>query len=82
MQGTFFAPTGLNYQKEKNGLHFSLAPKGSLTIDIGAEEAIIEKGGSLLAIGIIKIEGDFEKADVVEIKNQTRTNYCTRNYSI
>jgi glutamate 5-kinase len=70
VQGTFFAPTGLELSERKKWVAFFPTPKGSLTIDIGAEEAIIEKGGSLLAIGISKIEGDFEKADVVEIKNQ------------
>lgn len=70
VQGTFFAPTGLELSERKKWVAFFPAPKGSLTIDSGAEEAIIKKGGSLLAIGITRIEGDFEKADVVEIRNQ------------
>ena len=69
-QGTFFAPTGLELSERKKWLAFFPAPKGILTIDQGAEEAILMKGGSLLAIGVSKIEGDFEKSDVVEIKNQ------------
>lgn len=68
-KGTFFAPTGLELSERKKWLAFFPAPKGSLTIDQGAEEAIIKKGGSLLAIGISTIDGDFEKADVLEIKN-------------
>ena len=69
-QGTFFAPTGLELTERKKWLAFFPAPKGILTIDQGAEEAILMKGGSLLAIGISKVEGTFEKSDVVEIKNQ------------
>lgn len=68
-KGTFFAPTGLELSERKKWLAFFPAPKGSLIIDQGAEEAIIKKGGSLLAIGISTIDGDFEKADVLEIKN-------------
>ncbi|MEJ6524016.1 MAG: glutamate 5-kinase [Opitutales bacterium] len=70
VQGTFFAPNGLELSERKKWLAFFPAPKGYLTIDHGAEEAIIKKGGSLLAIGISAIGGDFEKADVVEIKNR------------
>lgn len=45
-------------------------PKGFLTIDQGAENAITNEGGSLLAIGISDVSGQFEKSDVVEIKNR------------
>ncbi len=70
VSGTFFAPTGLELSERKKWLAFFPSPKGFLTIDQGAEKAIINEGGSLLAIGISAVSGNFDKADVVEIKNQ------------
>lgn len=68
--GTFFAPAGLELSERKKWLAFFPPPKGFLTIDQGAENAITNEGGSLLAIGISDVSGQFEKSDVVEIKNR------------
>ena len=43
-----------------------LTSAGSITIDSGAAAALM-KGNSLLAAGIIAIDGQFERSDVVEI---------------
>ena len=40
--------------------------KGQIVIDQGAENALYE-GGSLLAVGVSAIDGDFEKGDMVSI---------------
>ncbi len=42
---------------------------GELTIDDGAQNALLNTGGSLLPGGIRFIGGAFKKGDVVEIKN-------------
>lgn len=42
--------------------------KGAIIVNKGAEEAI-KKGASILPVGVIDIEGEFEKDDVVIIKN-------------
>src|SRR5699024_10273256 len=39
---------------------------GKLYLDEGAEIATIESGRSLLPVGIIKVEGQFQRCDVVE----------------
>ena len=67
IKGTFFAPSGLELSERKKWLAFFPAPKGSITANSGAVDAIVNQGGSLLAIGISSFSGDFEKADVVEI---------------
>lgn len=67
--GTFFAPTGLDLSERKKWLAFFPAPAGSISVDSGAVDAILNKGSSLLAIGITDVSGTFEKADVVEIKD-------------
>jgi len=44
--------------------------KGTITIDDGAEKALKKKIASLLPVGITKVEGDFEKGDIVKIQNK------------
>lgn len=80
------------YSKEKKFLRarkkwilFSRT-KGSLYIDEGAENALINKGSSLLLNGIKYIEGKFLMGDIIEIKNLNNrvlgrgiTNFSYRN---
>jgi len=44
----------------------TLKPKGSIIIDAGAARALA-KGSSLLAAGLVRVEGDFERGDSVII---------------
>ena len=47
--------------------------KGEIYINHGAKEALLgEKATSLLAVGISKIEGDFEKDDIVRIFDEDK----------
>ncbi len=47
----------------------ALSPKGSLTVDAGALGAL-RKGRSLLPAGILGVEGQFERGDLIAINNQ------------
>ncbi len=47
----------------------SLKPKGTLVIDAGAARAL-SKGGSLLAAGLVRVEGKFEHGDAVMITDE------------
>ncbi|HLR60448.1 MAG TPA: glutamate 5-kinase [Pseudogracilibacillus sp.] len=55
----------INTNRQWIALHSESA--GKLYIDSGAETAIIESGCSLLPVGITKVEGQFQKGDVVEV---------------
>ncbi len=68
-EGTFFAPAGLSLNQRKKWLAFFPSPKGSLEIDHGACQAILENGASLLASGVIRASGTFGRAEVVSILN-------------
>ncbi len=70
--GTLFLPQTSKLKSRKHWIAFTLKPRGKLFIDHGAEEAILKKGKSLLAIGITKTEGDFQFGDSVSILNQHR----------
>lgn len=63
---TWFIPQLSPTKAKKNWLAQHLKPKGKLFIDEGACQALLS-GKSLLAIGIMQIEGDFYKGDPVSL---------------
>lgn len=44
-----------------------LRPKGAITVDAGAVEAIRERGVSVLAVGAVGAAGDFARGDMVRV---------------
>ena len=66
--GTAFFPKG-RLLARKRWLGFAAVPKGAVVIDDGAARALLEKGKSLLAVGITRVKGTFEKGDIVAILN-------------
>ena len=65
--GTYFAPSEVPVKSHKRWIAIQDHTHGSITIDAGAAEAIVERGKSLLAAGITSCVGDFEGGDVVQI---------------
>lgn len=65
--GTLFLPTTKRLQSRKRWIGFTLRPKGRIYVDHGASEALSRGGKSLLASGITRIEGNFERGDVVSL---------------
>jgi len=63
--GTFFRPCQDRLSQKKGWIAYSSRSKGSITLDDGAVKAIGEGGKSLLASGIIGVEGNFEVGDSV-----------------
>lgn len=66
--GTWFAP----HQKldsRRRWIAFATAARGALHLDAGAVRALRERGASLLAAGVGRVEGDFEAGDVVELRD-------------
>ena len=66
--GTAFFPKG-RLLARKRWLGFAAVPKGAVIIDDGAARALLEKGKSLLAVGITRVKGAFEKGDIIAILN-------------
>ncbi len=64
--GTIFLPLDTHYHGKKQWLVQLSNPKGRLYLDDGAVKAIVERGKSLLPIGIVKVEGSFGVGDPVE----------------
>lgn len=47
------------------------AVRGAVVIDVGARSALVERGSSLLCVGVRAVEGHFEADDVIDIKDET-----------
>jgi glutamate 5-kinase len=66
--GTFFAPQAVKRVKSiKKWIAFGRRAKGSIIIDRGAEEAVLNKGKSILPVGVLKVKGKFNKGDTLKV---------------
>jgi glutamate 5-kinase len=64
--GTLFKPS--NRKRSSRGRWIGAArPAGNIFVDDGAVKALVEKNRSLLPAGITRVEGDFDRGDVVAI---------------
>jgi glutamate 5-kinase len=66
--GTYFEPREGRMASRKCWIAHTLAPKGSIVIDDGAVGAVRQNGKSLLPIGVIAVEGDFEEGAAVDFR--------------
>ncbi len=55
---------------KKQWLAGQLKTRGSVSVDLGAEKALLEQGKSLLSVGITGVSGDFSRGEIVAIKNE------------
>jgi len=67
-QGTYFVPKKEKMASRKCWIAHTLAPKGSIVIDDGAVQAVRQNGKSLLPIGVISVQGNFEEGAAVSFK--------------
>ena len=65
--GTLFRPSETPLSSRKGWLAHALLPKGSIPVDAGAEQALLEQGASLLAVGICSVEGSFGRREAVRV---------------
>ena len=65
--GTLFWAGREKIKKRKHWIAHTLKPSGKITVDSGAEKAILSQGKSLLPAGVIKVEGKFEFGNAVRI---------------
>jgi glutamate 5-kinase len=64
--GTWF-PARDRPERRKLWIAFATAPQGSLVIDHGAVRALVERGSSLLAVGITEVHGGFDAGAAVNV---------------
>ncbi|MFM2440501.1 MAG: hypothetical protein RLZZ349_228 [Pseudomonadota bacterium] len=63
--GTHLQTTEMKTTARKQWLADHLQLRGKLTLDAGAVKVIKQEGKSLLSIGVIAVEGNFERGEVV-----------------
>jgi glutamate 5-kinase len=68
--GTLVHPAG-RLSSRKHWIAYSLRPRGALGLDAGAVRALVERGRSLLPIGIARVEGEFGVGDAVRCLSPT-----------
>lgn len=81
--GTLFVAEGPAVTPRKRWIGWSANPCGKLTLDAGACSAIEDKGRSLLAVGVTRVDGSFAKGDVVALCDETGREFARGliNYS-
>jgi glutamate 5-kinase len=70
--GTWFPP-GERLESRRQWIAYATAARGTLHLDEGAVRALVDRGASLLAVGVHRVEGDFEQGDVVELRGPDGT---------
>jgi glutamate 5-kinase len=66
--GTRFQPQEGRVSSFKLWLKYAKPSHGRLAVDEGAEHALRERGTSLLPVGVVEVEGEFEAGDAVEVR--------------
>ncbi|WP_299944348.1 glutamate 5-kinase [uncultured Microbulbifer sp.] len=67
--GTLLLPEADPLTARKRWLAGQLQVRGGVVLDKGAERALLERGRSLLAVGVTGIEGRFRRGDLVSCRN-------------
>ncbi len=67
-EGTRFHPQEGRVSSFKLWLKYAKPTQGRLIVDEGAERALRERGTSLLPVGVVEVEGEFQAGDAVEVR--------------
>ncbi len=68
--GTLFPAQGGKVQSRKRWMLSGLASKGKMVVDKGATLALRKQNKSLLPAGVMKVDGDFQRGDIVDILDE------------
>ena len=74
--GTIFLPHPNKLASRKRWIAFFQRPAGTVVVDDGAKQALCANGKSLLAKGIVSVDGKFEQGDVVSICDKNQVEFA------
>lgn len=82
--GTLFLPAGNRMESRKRWMLSGVSQKGSLVVDDGAAQALVQRKSSLLAAGVGEVEGHFGRGDIVAIRDRAgrAIGYGIANYAL
>ena len=73
VEGTRFSPRPSKASSFKLWIKHAKPVRGSLQVDEGAARVLRERGSSLLAVGVVGVEGSFEAGDAVAVVSDGAT---------
>ncbi len=65
--GTLVRARSERLSARKLWIAFALASRGQFTVDAGAKQALLDRGGSLLAVGLTGVAGEFLAGEAIEV---------------
>jgi glutamate 5-kinase len=68
--GTLFTGRSVAMPAWKRWLAWSADARGTVAVDAGAREAVVDRGRSLLAAGVVAVDGGFQAGDVVALATE------------
>ncbi|MGN6558357.1 MAG: glutamate 5-kinase [Solirubrobacterales bacterium] len=71
--GTRFAAGEGRTSSFKLWLKYAKSARGRLVVDAGAARVLRERGSSLLPVGVVAVEGDFEAGDAIDVASDGET---------
>jgi glutamate 5-kinase len=71
--GTVVRPRDRRLPARKLWIAFAKSYEGVVEVDEGAHEALVQRGTSLLPVGVVRVVGDFRAGDAVEIADKAGT---------
>jgi glutamate 5-kinase len=74
--GTLFLSGGQRLPGRKQWIGLTLRAKGRLILDKGAHEAVMTGGKSLLPSGVVAVEGDFGRGDLVSCCDHRKKEFA------
>jgi len=67
--GTKISPAKHPFKGKKRWMAYAALSTGTVVIDAGAQKALVRGNKSLLASGVIRVEGVWERKDIIKIVN-------------
>jgi glutamate 5-kinase len=65
--GTYFRPRSQTASARRLWIAFGRTPNGTIVVDEGAKNAIVRDKRSLLAVGVVGVQGEFAAGDAVDV---------------
>jgi glutamate 5-kinase len=66
--GTYFHPHPTRASARRLWIAFAQPPQGCVVVDAGARKAMVEDNRSLLAVGVVDVQGSFDAGATVDVK--------------
>ena len=73
--GTTFTPSE-DLAEKKRWIGYSTNIVGHVIVNDGAKKAMLENDSSLLPIGVVRIENDFKKGEVVSVRDENNVEFA------